>query len=159
MKKYICRLREKIKRKNSSNNGDQEYPYVLNVEDIQNAETVIYQSAPKKIFQWWNKHPYQNETCWRIQPKSSSKITNLDPFVDANEVLCVGGRIKKSNLSTEYIHPILLSGKGTVTNLLVKWYHHSVGHVGRGYTLNRIRSFGYWIVDCEREFSGSVFHC
>ena len=51
MKKYICRLREKIKRKNSSNNGDQEYSYVLNVEDIQNAETVIYQSAPKKIFQ------------------------------------------------------------------------------------------------------------
>ena len=43
---------------------------------------------------------------------SSSKISNLDPFIDENEVLRVGGRIKRSNLNTEYIHPILLSGKG-----------------------------------------------
>ena len=41
VKKFICRLRGKIKRRNSSNNADQEYPCVLNVADIQDAEIVI----------------------------------------------------------------------------------------------------------------------
>ena len=39
--KFICRLKEKIKTRNSSNNADQEYPCVLNVEDIQDAESII----------------------------------------------------------------------------------------------------------------------
>ena len=38
VKKFICRLRGKIKRRNSSNNADQEYPCVLNFADIQDAE-------------------------------------------------------------------------------------------------------------------------
>ena len=72
-----------------------------------------------------------------VSLQSSSKISNLDPFLDENEVLLVGGRIKRSNLNTEYIHPTLLSGKGIVTNLIVKWYHQFVGHGGRGYTFNK----------------------
>ena len=78
--------------------------------------------------------------------QSSSKISNLDPFLDENEVLRVGGRIKRSNLNTKYIHPTLLSDKRIVINLLVKWYHQSVGRGGRGYTFNKIMSSGYWIV-------------
>ena len=38
----------------------------------------------------------------------------------------------RSNLNTEYIHPILLSSEGIVNNLLVKSYHQPVGHRGRG---------------------------
>ena len=60
-----------------------------------------------------------------VSRRSSSKISNLDPLLDENEVLRVGGRIKQSNLNTENIHSIVLSGKGIVTNLLVKWYHQS----------------------------------
>ena len=60
-----------------------------------------------------------------VSLQSSSKINNLDPFIDENEVLRVVGRIKI---------------------LLVKWYHQSFGHGGRGYTLNKIRSSRYWIV-------------
>ena len=63
----------------------------------------------------------------KVSLQSSSKISNLDPFIDENEVLHVGGRIKRSNLNTEYMHPILLSGKGIVIEILVKWDHHSVG--------------------------------
>ena len=40
VKKFICRLREKIKKRNSSNNTDQECPCVSNVADIQDAETI-----------------------------------------------------------------------------------------------------------------------
>ena len=91
--------------------------------------------------------------------QSSSKISNLDPFIEENEVLRVGGRIKRSNLNTEYVHPILLSGEGIVTKLLVKWYHQSDGHGERGYTLNKIRSSGYWIVKANSVIRSFITRC
>ena len=95
----------------------------------------------------------------KVSLQSSGKISNLDPFIDENEVVRVGGRIKISNLNTESIDPILLFGKGIVTNLLVKWYHQSVGHGGRGYTLNRIRSSGYWIVKANSVVQSFIARC
>ena len=53
----------------------------------------------------------------------------------------------------------MLFGKGIVTNLLVKWYHQSVGHGGRGYTLNRIRSSGYWIVKANSVVQSFIARC
>lgn len=41
VKKFICRLRQMIKRINSSNNADQKYPCVLNDADKQDAKTII----------------------------------------------------------------------------------------------------------------------
>ena len=50
VKKFICRLREKIKRRNSSNSTDQEYPCVLNVADIQDAEIIIIKLHQRRYF-------------------------------------------------------------------------------------------------------------
>ena len=146
VKKYICRLREKIKEKNSSNSADQEYARVLNVADIQDVETIIIKLHQRRYFKDEISILIRMRHGEEVSLQSSSKISTLDPFIDENEVLRVGGRIKRSNLNTEYIHTILLSGKGIVTNLLVKWHHQSVGHGGRDYTLNKISSSGYWIV-------------
>ena len=95
----------------------------------------------------------------KVSQQSSGKISNLDPFINENEVVRIGGRIKRSNLNTEYIHPILLFGKGIATNVLVTWYHQSVGHRGRGYTLNRIRSSGYWIVKANPVVRSFIARC
>ena len=95
----------------------------------------------------------------RVSLQSSSKISNLDPFIDVNEVLRVGGRFKRSNLNTEYIHPILLSGKGILTNLLAKWCHQAFDHGRRGYTLNKIRSSGYWIVKANSVVRSFIARC
>ena len=50
MKKCICRLRAKIKGKNSSNNADREYTCILNVEEIQDAETIIIKLHQRSYF-------------------------------------------------------------------------------------------------------------
>ena len=159
VKKHICRLRSKIKGKNSSNNADQEYPSVLNVEEIQDAETIIIKLHQRSYFKDEISILIRMRHGEKVSLQSSGKISNLDPFIDENEVVHVGGRIKRSNLNTEYIHPILLFGKGIVTNLLVKWYHQSVGHGGRGYTLNRIRSSGYWIVKANSVVQSFIARC
>ena len=159
VKKHICRLRSKIKGKNSSNNADQEYPSVLNVEEIQDAETIIIKLHQRSYFKDEISILIRMRHGEKVSLQSSGKISNLDPFIDENEVVRVGGRIKISNLNTESIDPILLFGKGIVTNLLVKWYHQSVGHGGRGYTLNRIRSSGYWIVKANSVVQSFIARC
>ena len=50
MKKCICRLRAKIKGKNSSNNADRECTCILNVEEIQDAETIIIKLHQRRYF-------------------------------------------------------------------------------------------------------------
>ena len=91
--------------------------------------------------------------------QSSSEMNHLDPFIDENQVFRVGGRINWSNLNTEYIHPIFLSGTGVVTDLRVKWYHQSVGHGRRRYILYKIRSSGYWIAKTNSAVWSFISRC
>ena len=129
-----------------NNNADQEYPFLLNIADVQDTKIITIKLQQKRYFKDEMSILIRMRNGEEISLQTSSKTSNLDLFIDENEVLCVGGKIKWSNVNTEHIHPILLSGKGIVTNLLSKWYHQSVGHGWRGYTLNKIRPSRYWIV-------------
>ena len=71
----------------------------------------------------------------------------------------VGGRVKRWYLNTGYIHPMLLSGKGIVTNLQITWYHLSVCHGRRGNTLNKIRSSEYWILNTNSVIRSFIARC
>ena len=87
------------------------------------------------------------------------KINNLELFIDENEILHVHGRIKQP-ISTLNKHTLnLLSGEGIPNNLLVKWYHQSVGHSGTAYTTNKIRSSGYWIVKANSVVPSYIARC
>ena len=87
VKKFICRLREKIEGRNSSNNADQEYPCVLNVTDIQDAEIIIIKLHQRRYFKDEMSILIRMRNGEEISLQSSSKISNLDPFLDENEIL------------------------------------------------------------------------
>ena len=87
VKKFICRFREKIEGRNSSNNADQEYPCVLNVTDIQDAEIIIIKSQQRRYFKDEMSILIRMRNGEEISLQSSSKISNLDPFLDENEIL------------------------------------------------------------------------
>ena len=95
VKKFIYILREKIKRRNSSNNTDQEYPCVVNVADIKDAEIVIIKLHHRRYFKDEISILIRMRNGEEVTIQSSSKISNLDPFIDENEVFRVGGRIKR----------------------------------------------------------------
>ena len=118
-----------------------------------------HQVAPRRYFKDDMSIVIRMRHGEKVSRRRSSKTSNLDPFLDENEVLRVGGRIKQSNLNTENIHSILLSGKGIATNLLFKWYHQFVGHGGRGYTFNKIRSSEYWIVKANSLVRSFIIRC
>ena len=91
--------------------------------------------------------------------KQSSKLYSLDPFVDDDQVIRVGGRHKNSSLNNICAHRILLPKNGTVTELLVRWCHGKTAHRGRDITLSGIRDNGYWIIDVNSKTKQIIFKC
>ena len=78
--------------------------------------------------------------------KLGSNIACLNPFLDSDGLIRVGGRLKQSSLEWSVVHPILLPRKGSITKLIVKWCHEKAAHSGRNITLNEVRSSGYWVL-------------
>ena len=54
---------------------------------------------------------------------STSSIHQLDPFLNKDGVLRVGGRLVKSNLSHELKHPVLFPKYCTILQLIIRNYH------------------------------------
>ena len=52
-------------------------------------------------------------------PKSSS-LYLLHPFIDDNGLLKVGGRLRKSKLNRDTVHPVLLPKKNKITNAIAQ---------------------------------------
>ena len=89
----------------------------------------------------------------------ASTLCSLDPFIDGKGIIRVGGRIRRSALNEEYMHPIILPKKSKVTELIVKWCHLKAAHCGRGITLNEIRDRGFWIINASSITKSVVFNC
>lgn len=80
--------------------------------------------------------------------KKTSCLYKLDPFVDGDGLLRIGGRIHHAAIPPEVKHPLILPKSSHVTDLIVRHFHSKIGHhQGRGITHNAIRQAGYWIID------------
>ena len=92
--------------------------------------------------------------------KKTSCIYKLDPFVDKDGLLRIGGRIRRAAVPFEVKHPLILPKKSHVSNLIVRHFHETVGHhQGRGITHNTIRQAGYWIVDGRSTVARTISKC
>ncbi|KAK9744978.1 hypothetical protein QE152_g7270 [Popillia japonica] len=66
------------------------------------------------------------EAYTRLEIKRSSKLRNLNPFVDPEGFIRVGGRIALSNLTSyDERHPLILPSKHRFTKLLTERVHKS----------------------------------
>ena len=89
-------------------------------------------------------------------PRTSS-IHQLDPFLDKDGVLRMGGRLVKSNLSLK--HPVLVPKYCNISQLIIRYYHEKTAHSGRGMTINEIRNAGYWIINCNSAVKSLIAKC
>lgn len=86
----------------------------------------------------------------------SSKLKTLNPFIDTEGVLRVGGRLKNSVAPYNTRHPIILCHKSQITKIIARDYHKRFYHAGINLTSNLMRS-KYWIIYvCQR---GSSSNC
>ena len=86
--------------------------------------------------------------------KISSKISSLNPYLDENGIIRVGGRLEKSYINNDCKHPILMPKNCHISKLIILWCHQKTGHSGRGMTLNEVRSSGFKSVT-----RSLLYHC
>ncbi|KAM7416948.1 hypothetical protein PAMA_018837 [Pampus argenteus] len=91
------------------------------------------------------------------QPKS--KLHKLNPFLDDQGIIRVGGRLTHAALHTHVKHPAVLPRDSHISSLLVKHYHERVHHQGRGMTTNELRANGIWILGCSNLVSSHIYKC
>ena len=70
----------------------------------------------------------------------------LDPYLDADGILQVGGRLRRANMSENVKHPIILPRKSHITELIIQDCYHAIKHQGSGMTHNELRQRGYWVI-------------
>ena len=91
--------------------------------------------------------------------KKSSNLYSLDPFLDQDGLIRVGGRLSKSQeFSAGFKHPVILPKKSFIVNLIVCDAHKRVAHAGRGITLSELRS-QYWILNANSVVRHFISKC
>lgn len=73
-------------------------------------------------------------------------LRKLNPFLDKDGIIRVGGQILKADLSEVLRTPVILPKSSNVASLVIRHTHGRTHHSGRGITLNKICAIGYWII-------------
>ena len=63
--------------------------------------------------------------------KKKSSLRSLNPILEEDGLLRIGGRLQNSNYSNEKKHPVILSAKSHVTKLLIRHIHEKYFHAVR----------------------------
>ena len=105
---------------------------VLSVSDLMEAQTSIIRMTQQKYL-----------------PASikDDKLSRLDPFIcDKQDILKVGGRVKRADFTDIVKHPAILPRNSIISRRVIEYYHSKVSHSGRTTTLNAVRQHGFWVV-------------
>ena len=127
---------------------------IVDINLLQNGETAVF-----KLYQ---KEAFQKEISTLENGRAISRQSvafKLDPFLDNDGILRVVGRINKANLDYRLNHLVLLLKEGHIVHAIIRDYHEKVAYVGRGMTINEIRSHRYWIISCTRAVKSVISRC
>ena len=94
----------------------------------------------------------------RFLNKSASAVRQLSPFIDAQGLLRVGGRMEFSEEPWRVQHPIILPQKDPFTNHVISAFHTSHGHGGTEYVLAGLRR-QYWILCGRQAIKSIIWRC
>jgi hypothetical protein len=120
------------------------------------------QLAESLIIKTTQNHFYSEEMEQLLQGKpvpKNSPIKQLNPFLDENGLLRVGGRIENACVSYVEAHPVILPGKSHVALLITRSCHEQSPHQGRLITEGAIRTKGYWITGVKRLIGSMLRQC
>ncbi|XP_054868580.1 uncharacterized protein LOC129349422 [Amphiprion ocellaris] len=150
--KAIARLRRRVK-------------YVKNSKEMSNESTTLEerQEAEEFIIRTVQQEAFSKEIKSLKDKKEvkscHSKLHQLSPFLDKQDIVRVGGRLTKASLHPNIKHPAILPKEHHLSRLLIKHYHEKIHHQGRGMTINEIRANGIWIIGCSTEVSSFIYKC
>jgi len=132
---------------------------LLTVSVFHRAEVIIIKLLQKSSF----PSELQSLSCAgaeaTIRNKKTSKLHQLDPILDCEGLIRVGGRLGRSAMDVNEKHPILLPRQSQVTKLIIGWCHENVQHGGRGMTLNELSKNGFWVINGNFQVRFFIMKC
>lgn len=93
-----------------------------------------------------------------ISKSFSKPLRKLNPFIDEQGIVRVGGRLKHSTLSYSAKYPILLPRSSLLTRHLIYYYHLKYLHAGLR-TLLFLLSQSVWILSPKRAINSVIHSC
>nr|CAI5845597.1 unnamed protein product [Callosobruchus analis] len=126
--------------KNASVSSENKLTGSLTLEEVDNAFLSLIKCAQKECFA---QEICDLESKRKINKKS--KLLMLNPFLDKNNVLRVGGRLKNSAYSYDKRHPMILSPKHHLSKLIFEREHLKLYHAGPQALLAAIRE-RFWVI-------------
>lgn len=91
-------------------------------------------------------------------PPERSKIQSLNPILDKNGILRVGGRLDRSELEYESKHPAIIPNGSLLSELLLDYAHRKTKHGGIQISTHFLRQ-KYWIPKIRSELKRCIYKC
>ena len=155
-----------ISRRNQSRKEPKRLPRRPSLEELQQAEMIAIRTVQNERFADEMKltgevkdQQDRHSARRRKNALKKSSLYRLDPFMDSQGVLRVGGRLRRAHLSFPEKHPVLLPKGHHLSHLIVRHQHGKVHHQGRQITHGAVRAAGFWIVGGHGVVSKVISSC
>ncbi|XP_029172429.1 uncharacterized protein LOC114941586 [Nylanderia fulva] len=89
--------------------------------------------------------------------QKGSKLASLNPFLDNDDLIRVGGRLRHSELAEKTKHPIVLASHSLVSSL-IRHIHLQALHAGSRLTLSILRE-DFWLIRARQTIRSVLYHC
>lgn len=98
----------------------------------------------------WTQLVFFDEDIYKLKTGKlcSMRLRKLSPFLDEEQLLRVGGRLKHASIPYKEKYPLLLPKTSRLTTLLIDYVHRNNGHPGPQ-ALQNILSQDYWILSAR----------
>ncbi|XP_039311874.1 uncharacterized protein LOC105204988 [Solenopsis invicta] len=129
-----------------------EYSGPLHAKELDEAEI--------RVLRWLQASRFADEIA-KLKKNNLShtnKIAKLNPFLDENGVIRVGGRLQASNMSFAQKHQILLPSRHSLTDSIIRETHERHYHPGIVTTLHLVRQ-KFWLLDGRNQVRKIIRSC
>ena len=127
----------------------------ITVDEIQRAEMKIIKLMQERAY----KEEIEALRTGVQGKKDMERLKKLNPFIDQDGILRVGGRLVNSEEEDAFRFPVVIPKGAVATKVLIEWHHRQIEHRGKHATINRLREQGFWVVNASKEVAAVVFRC
>ena len=125
----------------------------LKVSELRKSHNKIMKLSQSECFAEEGKALERN-----VQIPQNSKLLHLQPYVDSNGIIRVGGRLKRSNINVEARHQVILHAENWASKALVTQLHRMNIHEGPCSLLATLRE-RFWIIGANRLVKSVIRTC
>lgn len=129
----------------------------LSVDEIQQAEIAIIKFVQGHSYV--KELKLLNEHCDELlNVGRNSDLQRLSLILSTDGILCVGGRLRRTQISEETKHSMVVPKNSVIAKLIVRHYHAVSHHSGQEHTLALLRE-RFWIVKARTVVNTELKAC